>query len=108
MLTALRAGRRWGTTSWSRYCLLVRELGSGILLGFLASGSSPAMVSLVSGLKYCHVTWAVELLHQQDWQGSAVGLFEITNIWHRTAGSLDTMGGGPDTASHRGLQSLEI
>ena len=93
MLTALRAGRRWGTTSWSRYCLLLRALISGTLLGFLASGSSPAMLSLVSGLKYCHVTCAVELL-------SAGGLFEITNIWHRTAGSLDTVGRSPDTTSH--------
>ena len=44
VLTALRAGRSWGTTSWSKYCLLVMLLISWILFGFLGSGSSPAMV----------------------------------------------------------------
>ena len=34
VLTALRAGRRWGTTSWSRYCLLVKLSGSATLFGF--------------------------------------------------------------------------
>ena len=77
VLTALRAGRRWGTTSWSRYCLLVRLLISGILLGFFASGSSPAMTS---GLKYCHVACAVELRHQDYLKSQISGIVQ-PDLW---------------------------
>ena len=45
-LTAFSAGKRWGTTMESRYCLLLIVLISGMALVFLLSGSSPAMIVL--------------------------------------------------------------